>query len=199
MALIKTRSRVIAPALSVSRLETKAKKTPAPPQKTPEPEPVQEPETTGVLYEWQAQEHGYAPTSARWYVVLAIGVTLAAGLLVFLGNILGAVAVGLIGALIYFLAQRAPAHVRYRILVDGVALNDRLYAYQDLAAFNIVYEPGRTKTLIIRSKKMLSPLIQLEIGAADPLEIRTTLLEFLPEDLTLREPVTDTWARRLGF
>lgn len=156
-------------------------------------------ENEATLYEWQAQEHGYTPRSARWYIGLAVGVTAAVGLLAFLGNILGAIAVAVVGILIYTLAQRTPDQVRYRIMVDGIAINDRLHHYQDLDSFNIVYEPGQVKTVIVRSKKMLAPLLQLEIGSADPVEIRDILLEFLREDLQMTEPVTDTWARRLGF
>jgi hypothetical protein len=156
-------------------------------------------EAEATLFEWHAQEHGYRPKSARWYIGLATGVTAAVGLLVFLGNVLGAIAVAVVGILIYTLAQRTPDRVRYRLMVDGIAINDRLHHYQDLDSFNIVYEPGQVKTVIVRSKKILSPLVQMEIGEADPVEIRDILLEFLREDLQLQEPVTDTWARRLGF
>lgn len=158
-----------------------------------------EADANATLYEWRAQEHGYQPRSARWYIGLAVGITLAAGVLVFFGNVLGAMAVALVGVLIYTLAQREPDLVRYRLMADGLAINDRLYHYQDLEAFNIVYEPGQVKTVIVKSKKMLSPLIQMEIGEADPLKIREGLMEFLREDLNLQEPITDTWARRLGF
>ncbi len=153
----------------------------------------------GTLYAWRAQEHGYTPKSARWYIGLAIGITLSAGLLVFFGNVLGAIAVALVGILIYTLAQREPDQVRYRLMAEGLAINDRLYHYQDLDSFNIIYEPGQVKTVLVKSQKMLSPLIEMEIGSADPLEIRDILLEFLREDLNLQEPITDTWARRLGF
>ena len=156
-------------------------------------------EAEATLYEWQAQEHGYAPTSARWFIILAAAVTIAAGLLAFLGNILGALAVVLVGGTIYLVAQRQPDSVRYRIMVDGIAINDRLYPYKDLQAFNIVYKPGEVKTVIVRSQKVLSPFIQMEIGNADPVEIRDVLLEFLQEDLDMQEPLTDTWARRFGF
>lgn len=156
-------------------------------------------EAEATLLEWRAEEHHFTPKSPRWYIALALGVTLAAGASVFLGNILGAVAIALVGGLIYVLAQHEPDEVRYRLMVDGVAINDRLYQFRNLAAFNIVYQPGEVKTVLLRSQKMLSPLIQMEIGEADPMKIRETLLEFLPEDLDMQEPVTDTWARRLGF
>lgn len=180
------------PAWALDPVQAKVKRSP---KESPKPGAAAE----GTLYEWRAREHGYQPKSARWYIGLAAGITLVAGLLAFFGNVLGAMAVALVGVLIYTLAQREPDMVRYRLMAEGLAINDRLYHYQDLEAFNIVYEPGQVKTVIVKSKKMLSPLIQMEIGGADPVKIREGLMEFLREDLHLQEPITDTWARRLGF
>lgn len=152
-----------------------------------------------TLYEWRAQEHGYAPRSARWFITLAALVAAAAGTMLLLSNILGAIVVGVIGVLIYALAQRQPDSVRYRIMVDGIAINDRLYPYRELQAFNIVYVPGQVKTVLLRSTRRLSPLVQLELGQADPLPIRDQLLEFLPEDADLQEPIVDVIGRRFGL
>lgn len=156
-------------------------------------------EDVATLLEWRAKEHGYAPRSARWFITLAALVAAAAGTMVLLSNILGAVVVGVIGALIYALAQREPDSVRYRIMVDGVAINDRLYPYRELQAFNIVYVPGQVKTVLLRSTRRFSPLVQLELGQADPLPIRDQLLEFLPEDADLEEPIVDVIGRRFGL
>jgi len=156
-------------------------------------------ETEAVLFEWTAPEHSYNPRSSSWFIVLAVGTTAFVGLLGFLGNILGAILVAFIGGTIYYIAQHKPGVVRYRIMVDGVAVNNRLYPYQELAAFNIKYEPGEVKTVMLRSQKRLAPMINLEIGDADPVAIRDRLLEFLQEDLDMEEPLADSWARRIGF
>jgi hypothetical protein len=78
-------------------------------------------------------------------------------------------------------------------------VNNLLYHYRDLATFNIIYEPGEAKTVLIRGKRRLAPLLHMEIGEADPVAIREILLEFLPEDQTMDEPMVDVIARRLGF
>ncbi len=156
-------------------------------------------EAEATLFEWRAADSAPASQSIRWYMILAVGVTVAVGLLAFLGNFMGAVAVAFIGVLLYVVSQRKPGEVRYRLMVDGIAINDRLYQYKNLAAFNIVYVPGQVKTVMVRSKKLLSPLLQLEVGDANPMEIRDILLEFLREDTNMEEPLTDAWMRRLGF
>lgn len=156
-------------------------------------------EAVATLFEWYAPEHNHQPKTNLWFVVLAVATTLLVGIFLFLINFIGALATAFLGGFIYYLAQKHPEIIRYRIMVDGIALNTTLYHFQELSAFNVIYEPGETKTVIFRSKRRLAPLIHMEIGEADPVAIRDILLEFLPEDQKLQEPLVDIWARRLGF
>ncbi len=156
-------------------------------------------EDVATLLEWRASEHTHRPKSARWFIVLAIFIAALVGWFLFTFNFIGALTTALVGGLTYWVAQQKPVQVRYRILVDGVAIGTILYHFRDLAAFNIVYEPDETRTVIIRSQRRFSPLLHLEIGETDPVAIRDVLLEFLPEDQNLQEPLVDILARRLGF
>jgi hypothetical protein len=157
-------------------------------------------EKEATLYEWHAEEHSHRPKSQLWFMLLAAGGTLFAGLqLIIYANIFGALAIGALTAMTYYMAQKKPATIRYRLMIDGIALNNVLYHYRDLETFNVVYEPGEAKTVILRSKRKLSPYIHMEIGDADPIQIRDVLIEFLPEDQEMEEPLTDVIARRLGF
>jgi len=157
-------------------------------------------EQAATLYEWQAAEHTHRPKSPAWFAGLAAGTTMLAGIqaLVF-ANIFGAITIGLIGSFLYFLAQQRPKEVRYRILIDGMAVNSLIYHWRDLDSFNVIYKPGTVKTVIFRNKRTLLMYVHAEIGNADPVEIRRILLEFLREDQDLVEPFADVLARRLGF
>lgn len=156
-------------------------------------------EKIATLFEWHAEEHNHQPKTAKWFVVLAVATTLLVGIFLFFYNFIGALATAFLGGFVYFLAQKKPNTLRYRIMVDGVALNNTLYHFRDLDSFNVIYEPGETKTVIFRSKHKFTPLIHMEIGDADPVAIRDILLEFVREDQNLEEPLIDIWARRLGF
>lgn len=157
-------------------------------------------EREATLFEWQAEEHAHRPKSPLWFAALAAGATVAIGLqLFFFANFIGSLTIALIAGLLYYIAQQQPAMMRYRIMVDGVALNNTLYHYEDLDSFNVIYEPGETKTVIFRSQRRFAPYLHMEIGDADPVKIRDILLEFLPEDQALQEPLVDILARRLGF
>lgn len=156
-------------------------------------------EELATLFEWRALEHSHRPKSARWYAVYAAAITAISVGFLFYSNIIGAITIGFIGALVYYVVQQEPRIVRYRIMADGIAFDNLLYHYRDLESFNIVYEPGETKTVFLKSKKLFSPLLHMEIGDADPVAIRDMLLEFVREDQEMDEPVLDILARRLGF
>ena len=157
-------------------------------------------EKAATLFEWRAPEHEHHPKNVVWFAVLAAGTTTIVGIMLFIfTNILGAITVGLIGGLMYYLAQQKPRIVRYRIMLDGIALNNILYHWEDLAAFNVIYEPDETKTVILRSAKRFSPYLHMEVGDADPVAIREVLMDYVTEDQTIQEPIADIIARRLGF
>jgi hypothetical protein len=157
-------------------------------------------EEAGVLMEWLAFEDEYRPKTPLWFAGLAAGATVLVALqLIFFTNAFGAAAIAMVGALIYIIAQRKPAKVKYRLMADGIAMNNLLYQWQDLQSFNVIYQPGETKTVIFKSKRRFLPYLHLEIGDTDPVRIRDILLEFLPEDEAMREPMADVIARRLGF
>jgi len=84
-------------------------------------------------------------------------------------------------------------------MIDGVAVNNTLFHFDDLEAFNVLYEPGETMTVILRSKHRFAPYVHLELGDTDPVEVREVLYELMDEDQELEEPMADIIARRLGF
>lgn len=157
-------------------------------------------EDISTIYAWHAQEYDHKPKTALWYTTYAAALTVLCLGFALTGNLMATLSIGVIGAFVYYLVQQEAPTIHYRLMTEGVAFNDVIYHYQDLQAFNVIYEPGETQTVILRSKRALSPLLHMEIGdEADPVVIRDILLEFVPEDQELYEPLTDVFARRLGF
>ncbi|MEO6077193.1 MAG: hypothetical protein ABIP54_00200, partial [Candidatus Andersenbacteria bacterium] len=135
----------------------------------------------------------------QWFAVFAGVIALICIGFIFVGNFIASLTIAMIGGYMFIVAQHKPSLVRYRLLTEGVALNTTLYHYKDIQSFNIVYEPGDVKTVILKSSKRLLPLIHMEIGNADPVAIREVLVQFVAEDVHLEEPIIDIWARRLGL
>jgi hypothetical protein len=156
-------------------------------------------EDVSTLFEWKAPEHMHQVRTPQWFAVFAASITAIAVGFALLGNFIASLTIAMIGAYMFVVAQHKPSIARYRLMTEGVAINNALYHYKHLEAFNIVYEPGDVKTVILKSSRRLVPLIHMEIGDTDPVAIRDILVEFVHEDVHLEEPVIDIWARRLGF
>lgn len=152
-----------------------------------------------ALFEWRALEHVHQFHKAEWYAAFAALVTLVALGFIFMGNFIATLTIAMIGGYMFVVSQHKPSQARYRIMASGVAVNNTLYQYKDLDVFNIIYEPGDVKTVILRSSKRFVPLIHMEIGDADPVAIRELLVQFVREDPSLEESIIDVWARRLGL
>lgn len=156
-------------------------------------------EDISTLMEWYAPEHIHQIRHPKWFATFAASITaIAVGFMLF-GNFIAALTIAIIGAYMFVVAQHKPSVIRYRLMTEGIALNTALYHYKHLEAFNIIYEPGNVKTVILKSSRRLIPLIHMEIGDTDPVAIREILVEFVHEDVHLEEPIIDIWARRLGF
>ena len=156
-------------------------------------------EDIATLFAWEAPEHIHQIRNPQWFAVFAGVIALICIAFVFMGNFIASLTIAMIGGYIFVVAQHKPSLVRYRLLTEGVALGTTLYHYKHIDTFNIVYEPGDVKTVILKSDKRIMPLIHMEIGNADPVAIREILVQFVKEDVHLEEPIIDIWARRLGL
>ncbi len=156
-------------------------------------------EDVATLFSWEAPEHIHHDRNPQWFAAFAAGITIVAVGFALMGNFIASLTIAMIGGYMFVVAQHKPSMVLYRLMTEGVALNTTLYHYKHLEAFNIVYEPGNVKTVILKSSRKLVPLIHMEIGDADPVAIRDILIEFVREDVHLEESIVDIWARRLRF
>jgi hypothetical protein len=156
-------------------------------------------EAAATLLEWEAKEHQHRPKTIWWYVALVgVGVVLS---VVFwlLSNFLAIGVIVVAVALLIYVSYRPSVSRRYRLMVHGIAIDDMLYHYRDLKAFNFLYEPGEVTILLVKGNKLLNSLLALELGAVDPAAVRDVIAEYLPEDPEITEPLPDVLARRLGF
>ncbi len=153
---------------------------------------------TGVLYEWRAQEFMMYRKDIAWIAGLALFVI---GLTIYFTltkNYLGAILVILMGILTGVWATRKPNEVAFQITSLGISVGSRLFPFERLKSFWIIYEPRDIKEVVLHIKQVWNPHLYLNIGSANPVEIRKALLRFLPEKEE-QESLANVIARRLGF
>jgi len=97
-------------------------------------------------------------------------------------SILMAITFILIGMLGYIYAEREPRTIQMEINPDGIKVDNYFYEFDDIRSFWIFYEVEEgLKILSLHSKKTFLPYIHIPIGNANPIKIRETLLQYLPE------------------
>ena len=98
------------------------------------------------------------------------------------------------------LAHSAPRIVEYEISRKGVRIADTLYTYSNLESFWIIDEDGYERDrILLKSKKVLVPLIVLPLGdAVDIEEVSEFLSQYLDEE-EMAEPLSEHLMHWLGF
>ncbi len=134
------------------------------------------------VFSWQAPEYEYFQKHPKWYWVMG-GILFAIIIYALITNaILMAITFILIGMLGYVYAEREPRIIQVEINPDGIRVDNYFYDYDDIRSFWFFYEVEENfKILSLHSKKTFLPHIHIPIGDANPIKIRETLLNYLPE------------------
>jgi len=87
-----------------------------------------------------------------------------------------------------------------KIVVDqsGILVGDIMYYYKDLKSFWIDYNPGGPKELSLESAKWYMPYIKVLLNDQNPVEVRSLIVNFLPEK-EHENSLVDHIGRRLGL
>src|SRR3989339_595412 len=150
-------------------------------------------------FAWEAPEYEHSEKQPKWYWVMG-GVLLAVIIYALITNsILMAITFILIGTLGYVYAERQPRVIQMEINPDGIRVDDYFYDYDNIRSFWIFYETEEEiRVLSLHSKKTFLPYIQIPIGNDNPIKIRETLLQYLPE-IKQELSVIDRLERMIGL
>lgn len=153
-----------------------------------------------ILAAWEFPEHDTFERGRRWYIVASLVVL---GLLVysyFDNNPLFAIIIILTIVVFAITEYRGPESHTIALTPDGIIAGPEFFPYNDVKNFFIIYEPPKVKMLYFDPKRISRPLIGVPLDTQDPNEIRSILLNYLPEDLAREdEPHSDYLGRLLKF
>lgn len=147
---------------------------------------------------WEAYEHNPSERGSDWYWILGIvtiSITVAA---ILLGNVLFGILALVAGLVTALHANREPRIVEYGVTARGVQIDEKLYPYSTLDVFFIDEEDPAGPQLLIRSQKLLMPLIAIPLPLEYVDEIDEIVASRLPEEY-LEEPFANKLLDFLGF
>ena len=152
------------------------------------------------LFAWDGSEYSFDERGTDWYWALGILAAAAIATSVLFGNVLlalvifaGAGTVGLQAA------KRSRTH-RFSIFEDGLAIDDRLYLYDDMRDFAILEFIDETQppALSIKTNHVLAPHLLIPIHDYDPEVIYEYINLHIPEG-THVETILDRITALLRF
>jgi hypothetical protein len=79
---------------------------------------------------------------------------------------------------------------------DGIKIGSRVYKYEEINKFWIMYNPPHVKTLYFDMKSPVKPRIPIPLEDENPIEVKAFLREYLEEDIEAeQEPFSDAFGR----
>ena len=162
------------------------------------PEFLQEMMNAQDSFVWEAPSWEDHERGTRWYVWMGVAVVALTVYAVATANYLFAFII-LLTAVILILASNERARpILVQIGHNGIVYDGRLFQYDQLHDFAIIYHPPHTKVLYLQPKNMVKARLRISLEDEDPIAVRTHLKTYLEEDLDLRdEHISDIFGRLL--
>jgi hypothetical protein len=161
------------------------------------PETKSTPEVTDSI-SWSASEFMHHQKSANWYLaaiaIIAIG---AAVLFLLSSDPIGPIAVVILGALMLVAAGRKPRTIEYVVDVDGIAVGNKEYAYDDFQSFSVIKE-DQVECIVIYPQKRFAPEITMYFAPDDGQKIFNILSSFLPFEEREKDSI-DKFLHKIRF
>ncbi len=149
-----------------------------------------------ILHEWTIQEYEQYKRSGFWYVIVTfLGLFFIIYALI-TGNFLFALIIVVFAIIMFLQHYQKPNQVLFKITELGVVVGRKFYNFSEFEDFYIIYNPPEVKTLYLNPKNILQPMLRVPLLDMNPVEIKHSLREFLPEDIDKEEePLSDRVAR----
>jgi hypothetical protein len=135
------------------------------------------------LYEWEGSEYAFEEKGADWY--WAVGIIAIAAIIacILFGNIILALLVAAAAIAIALQAAKHPRTHRFSIYDRGLAIDDRLYLFEDMLSFSVLeyVDESLPPSLSVKTKHFLAPHLLIPIVGYDPVEIYAFFLGHVDE------------------
>ena len=147
---------------------------------------------------WQALEYKRKDKTADWYWAVGL-ISLAIVVTSFmLHNSLFAILIIISTGILISFSVIAPKIINISINQKGITVGKEMYPFATLDAFWVESQDEENLKILLRSKKLIMPLIAIPLEEIHHLDMREFLLQYLPE-VEMHEPLSQKVMEKLGF
>jgi len=147
---------------------------------------------------WKALEYKRKEKTADWYwavILIALAIVVAS---FFTHNALFAILIIISTVILLSFSITAPRMVEISINQKGITVEKEMYPFATLESFWVESQDEENQKILLKSKKLLMPLITIPLEEHHHLDVREFLLQYLPEE-EMHEPLSQKIMERLGF
>jgi len=147
---------------------------------------------------WKALEYKRKDKTADWYwAVILISLAIVVTSFV-LHNAFFAILVIISTIVLMSFSIIAPKMVNISINQKGVFVEKEMYPFATLESFWVESMDENNQKILLKSKKLIMPLIAIPLEEHHHLDVREFLLQYLPE-VEMHEPLSQKVMEKLGF
>lgn len=147
---------------------------------------------------WKALEYKQKEKTADWYwavIIIAIAIVVIS---IFIQNILFAVLVVISTYILLSFSINTPRTIDVSINQKGITVDKDMYPFVTLESFWVDVSDTENQKILLKSQKIMMPLITIPLEEKDHLDVREFLLQYLKEE-EMHEPVSKKIMDKLGF
>lgn len=147
---------------------------------------------------WSGPMSSHEPD--KRFVIVVSGVLVLSAVLsqIFQGNIITTIFLALLGVMIFVQSRKEPEEGSFEVSPVGIKINDTVHHIREVKSFWIEYQPEGIKELSLRLNKWHAPYLKIPIGDTNPLQIRSMLVLFIPEE-EHEDTIVEIVQRKLGL
>ncbi len=136
-----------------------------------------------LLHEWSFYEHLDHTRGRLWYIVAGLFIIFMSIYCVSTKNFLFLVIIIMSSLFIVMFKFKKPDLLTFSIYEDGIKLEDMFYKWEQIKEYYIIYEPERNvKKIYFLLKALTAPSVGVDLEKENPLLIRETLNQYIPEN-----------------
>lgn len=149
-------------------------------------------------FSWQAPEYTYKEKTSDWYWTVGIITAALVVTAIIFGNTLFGIVIAIGAFSLSLFASRKPNIVSVHISEKGIKIDKTLYPFHTIDSFYLHTEHPTGPKLLLKSKKMVMPLVSVPVNHNDHETLREFIAKHLKEEV-FEEGLLQTIFDGLGF
>ena len=147
---------------------------------------------------WTALEYKRKEKTADWYwavIIIALSMAITS---FFLHNVLFGILIIISVITLLLFSVTEPKILQIHMDQKGITVEKERYPFASIEAFWVDNSEEHNQKILLKSKKVIMPLIVVPLEEHNHLDIRDFLLEYL-EEREMHEPIPQKIMEKLGF